>query len=65
MPDEVPPEASEDAPTDSVEPLADAFRFWGTPQDERPRFPRYGPPAETEPSTQEDPAQFARDDFLR
>ena len=64
--DAAPPEEAEDTPAEPVEPLADAFRLWGAQaSNERPRFPRYGPPVEEEHTGTPDPQQFERDDFLR
>jgi hypothetical protein len=58
--------AADDAPTNSSEPLADAFKFWRTPnQAPRPQLPRYGPPPGAEPAQPDDAASFDRDEFLR
>jgi hypothetical protein len=65
LPDEM-SAAAEDAPTNSSEPLADAFKFWRTPsQAPRPQFPRYGPAPGAEPTQPDDPTSFDRDEFLR
>jgi hypothetical protein len=63
---EVSLEVVEDASTDSAEPLADAFKLWGSQAaKERPQFPRFGPPLNEQSPGAPDAQQLDRDDFLR